>query len=200
MTKAKKAKQRPLQIQQQEGESENDALARTMLNPHVQAGASLSLLAQGPFPGLGLSELVEALEGTSGAIKKGDLDQLEETLVAQATVLDAIFSQLAQRAIKNLGHYVNTAEIYMKLALRAQSQSRATIESLVSMKRPPELIKQTNIAHGHQQVNNYPEKPQSKLSSEEKDDEWLDPGTSQEAVRGDSPLETVGKQHRTANS
>jgi hypothetical protein len=197
MTKGKKAKQRPLQIQRQEGESENDALARTMLNPHVQAGVSLSLLAQGPFPGVGLNELVEALEGTSGEIKKGDLDRLEETLVAHATVLDAIFNQLAGLAINNLGHHMNTVEIFMKLALRAQSQCRATIESVVSMKRPPELVKQTNIAHGHQQVINFPEKqnPPNELL-EKTDGERLDPGTPQEAVRVDPDLATVGKQHR----
>ena len=198
MTKDKQSKQRPLQIQRQRGESESDALARTTLNPHVQAGVSLSLLAQGPFPGIGLNELIEALEGSSGAIKRGDLDRLEETLVGHAAVLDAIFSQLVGLAITNLGHNVNTVEIFMKLALRAQNQCRATIESLVAMKQPPaEVIRQTNIAHGHQQVNN--EITRSKVL-EETDGERLDTGTLSEAISGDTRLETVDAKYRAKDA
>ncbi len=45
---------------------------------------------------------------------------------------------------------------YLKLALRAQSQCRATWEALATMKNPPMIgyVGQANIAHGHQQVNN----------------------------------------------
>jgi hypothetical protein len=43
----------------------------------------------------------------------------------------------------------------MRLALKAQAQCRATIETLATMKNPPLVIaKQANISAGHQQVNN----------------------------------------------
>jgi hypothetical protein len=43
----------------------------------------------------------------------------------------------------------------MRLALKAQSQSRATVETLAAIKNPPVVFaRQANIAHGPQQVNN----------------------------------------------
>jgi hypothetical protein len=42
----------------------------------------------------------------------------------------------------------------MRVALKAQSQSRCTIDSLADIKNPrPVFAKQTNIANGPQQVN-----------------------------------------------
>jgi hypothetical protein len=43
----------------------------------------------------------------------------------------------------------------MRLALKAQSQSRATVETLAAIKNPPVVYaRQANFAAGHQQVNN----------------------------------------------
>ena len=43
----------------------------------------------------------------------------------------------------------------MRLALKAQAQCRATIETLAAMKNPPVVIaRQANISNGPQQVNN----------------------------------------------
>ncbi len=44
---------------------------------------------------------------------------------------------------------------YLRLALKAQSQCRATLETLATIKNPPAVFaRQANIAHGPQQVNN----------------------------------------------
>ena len=45
---------------------------------------------------------------------------------------------------------------FLGLALKAQAQSRATISALVDLKYPRQatFVKQANIAHGPQQVNN----------------------------------------------
>ena len=46
---------------------------------------------------------------------------------------------------------------YLRLALKAQAQSRATAEALAAIKQGPVVIaRQANIAHGPQQVNNGP--------------------------------------------
>ena len=46
-------------------------------------------------------------------------------------------------------------EGFMRMALRAQSQCRATLETLATIKNPPIVYaKQANFAAGHQQVNN----------------------------------------------
>ncbi len=51
---------------------------------------------------------------------------------------------------------MNAAELYLRLALKAQGQCRATLETLAVIKNPTALtfVKQANIAHGPQQVNN----------------------------------------------
>jgi hypothetical protein len=44
----------------------------------------------------------------------------------------------------------------MRLALKAQSQCRATLETAAAMKnsQPVAFVRQANVAHGPQQVNN----------------------------------------------
>ncbi len=75
-------------------------------------------------------------------------------LASQAHTLDAIFNNLARRAIN--AECLNQFEQYLKLGLRAQSQCRATWEALSAIKNPPVMgyVRQANIAHGPQQVNN----------------------------------------------
>ena len=88
-------------------------------------------------------------------IQAGDLRLLESMLFSQASALQTIFSSLARRASSQelLPHY----QTFLRLALKAQAQSRSTIEALVELKQPrgqPTFIKQANVAAGHQQVNN----------------------------------------------
>ena len=67
----------------------------------------------------------------------------------QAHTLDALFNESARRAGNNLGHYPDTVDKYMRLALMAQSQCRTTIETLAEIKnpRPVAFVKQANIAN-----------------------------------------------------
>ena len=77
----------------------------------------------------------------------------------------------------------------------------SNLEALIGMKKPrAELVQQTNIAHGHQQVNNFSEKenPPNELL-EKTDGERLDTGTASEAIRGDQDVEAVEQQHRAKN-
>ena len=56
-----------------------------------------------------------------------------------------------------MGEYIEASERYMRLALKAQAQCRATIETLAAIKNPPVVIaRQANISNGPQQVNNGP--------------------------------------------
>ena len=95
----------------------------------------------------------------------------------------------------------------MRLALRAQSQARATVETLSVVKNPPHptFIRQANVAHGPQQVNNAqpaPSPPGSRASEyksqpnkllEQHTNEWLDAGTSQASVGADPAMATLGQ-------
>ena len=105
-----------------------------------------------------------------------------------------------------MGEYLHAFEAYLKLALRAQFQCRAALETLAEIKYPRSVavVKQANIAHGHQQVNNVPpradeiENPQSKLL-EQTDGERLDTGTTSTAGGADTSMEAVGAVNRAKN-
>lgn len=91
------------------------------------------------------------------SIARGLVELLPKaTLTAQAAAFDAIFTELARRGALNLGEYLSASETYLRLALKAQSQCRATLETLAEIKNPHPVafVQQANIAHGPQQVNN----------------------------------------------
>jgi hypothetical protein len=70
--------------------------------------------------------------------------------------LNVVFCELARRAALHLEQNLPAAEIVLRLALKAQAQSRSTVEALAEIKnpRPVAFVKQANIAQGPQQVNN----------------------------------------------
>ena len=195
-----------LRVQQRPSETAPDALARTTLQPTVQAALTL-LEYNWRFGELSLDTLVRDLAQQCQQANEGDLTRTESMLVSQAHTLDAIFNHLARRAAMNMGEHLNAAEIYLRLALKAQSQSRATLETLAAVKNPPVLFaKQANIAHGHQQVNNNQtlsvargknKIAQTKLLEHTHDAQRLDTGTTSKASRSDRPLEAVGVFNRS---
>ena len=125
-------------------------------------------------------------------------------LVAQAHTLDALFNRLTRFAVG----YLTQPEVvgaYLKLALKSQSQCRATVETLAEMKNPKPVnyVQQANIGQNVQVNNGDPatareksENEQSKLLGE-CDGEWLDTGTTGTAIGGDPALAAVGKIDRT---
>ncbi len=120
-------------------------------------------------------------------------------LTVQAHTLDAIYNNLARRAIT--ADYMDHLETYLKLSLRAQSQCRATWEAVSAIKNPPMMgyVKQANIAHGHQQVNNICEKVDNAPTEllDEQNGERLDTGATCTTGGVDKDLETVDAVNRT---
>jgi hypothetical protein len=178
-------------------------LAQTALRPTVQAAVTLQLWSK-KFGQLDLSQLVLELRNQTNAANDGNLARGEAMLMAQAQTLDAIFNELARRAALNLGEYMNACELYLRLGLKAQSQCRATVETLAEMKNPRQVafVRQANIAN-NQQVNNgtavnpdpsragSSEIPPNKLL-EVQHGNGLDFGTTTTSSDGNSQLETVG--------
>lgn len=103
-----------------------------------------------------LTHLVASLRDQGEAVNRGDLTAAERMLSAQAVALNAVFAEMARRAALNMGEHLGATETYMRLALKAQSQSRATVETLAAIKNPPVVFaRQANINNGgQQQVNN----------------------------------------------
>lgn len=136
------------------------------------------------------------LERTIQKIKSGDISKIEEMYISQAVALEAMFASLARRA--KAQDKLLQYETHMRLALKAQNQSRATLQGLVQLKQPSQttFVKQANIAQGHQQVNNLAEKnitPQNELLEDEHGGSQLDTGTATTPTGTDTALEAVGK-------
>ena len=118
------------------------------------ANATLSY-ARAEFGELSITEMVVSLRDAGDAVNRGDLSESERMLNAQAVTLNSIFTNLAQRA--HSAQTMPQMETYLRLALKAQSQCRATVETLSVIKNPPVVFaRQMNVAHGPQQVNNGP--------------------------------------------
>jgi len=141
-------------------------------------------------------------------IKGGNLSKLEEMLYSQAVALNMMFTNLSRRA--SIQTNVDIRAVLANLALKSQNQSRNTIQTLINLKHPNQtafIKQQTNVANGHQQINNgvaqsSPEKFANVTNEllEEKHGEWLDRGTKAEAEGVNTELEAVGEVHRGKNS
>jgi hypothetical protein len=128
--------------------------AQLALRPSTQAAFTITGYS-GKLGDLDLGTLVEELKAQIEGVKDGDLSQVEAVLTVQAHTLDAIFNSLAQRASANMGAYLSAMETLLRLALKAQSQCRATLETLAAVKNPQPLafVRQQNVVV-NQQVNN----------------------------------------------
>jgi hypothetical protein len=185
---------------------------RMALQPSINA-ASVIEAYQGNVTGkdADINTMIDGLRDTFGEVRGGDLHTMEAMLISQATALQTIFTSLARRAALNMGEYVGAADTYLRLALKAQSQSRATISALVDLKYPRQatFVKQANIAHGPQQVNNGVAPPvpvthakenepeQNKLLEDDHGGTYLDTGATTTAARGNTAMEALVKVDRT---
>jgi len=144
---------------------------------------------------------MKVLERATKQIKSGDLSKIEEMYISQAMALEVMFASLARRA--KVQDKLLQYETHMRLALKAQNQSRATLQALVQLKQPAntQFIKQANIAQGHQQVNNLAEKnitPQNELLKDEY--AKLDSRAATKTKRANTELEALDKINRGKNS
>ena len=122
--------------------------------PSVQACLTIREYSKG-LGELSIGGMIDELQAQASNVRNGDLKRVEATLINQAHSLDAIFNNMARRAALNAGEYLGACDTYLRLTLKAQSQCRATLETLAELKCPkhPTFIRQANIAN-QQQVNN----------------------------------------------
>lgn len=130
------------------------ASARALAQPEVQAGVTIQRYNADL---LDVNYLIDELKDQINDVRKGDLSRPEAMLVAQAHTLDALFGNLIRRSQHNSSAgYLDAAETYMRLALKAQGQAVRTIEALAELKNPRAVafVQQANITTGPQQINN----------------------------------------------
>lgn len=131
---------------------------RTLLPHEVLLSANcqsaIGMLSWSNFAGdPNLAELAKGLRERGEKLRTGNMASVEAMLYGQAMTLQTIFTSLARRAAANDG--LKQFQVNLSLALKAQSQCRATLEALAEIKNPRQVafVKQANIAH-QQQVNN----------------------------------------------
>lgn len=147
--------------------------------------------------------MLATLRDQATAVQRGDLARAEAMLINQASALQALFVRLSERAMEQ-GHMPNL-EGFMRLALRAQSQCRATLETLATIKNPPIVYaRQANVTTGPQQVNNGISTPTRARETETEQSQLSrgshellpDTRASGHAIRTNPALEALGEIDR----
>ena len=175
--------------------------ARAITSPEVAAyRVTMSceqpdLTAQIDVPGM-----LRMFKDQGEAFSRGDMQHAEAMLSSQATALQTLFARLTERAMGQT--HLPNLEALMRLALRAQSQSRATLETLTTIKNPPIVYaRQANVTTGPQQINNgapassrtrQTEAEQNKLSAGDTHGLLSDPRASGATSKSDTMLATLG--------
>jgi hypothetical protein len=179
-----------------------------MIRPEVRATYTVDAFtaSNNDDHSLSMTVLMDQLAHQCDRVNEGSLDGVERMLMAQSQALDAIFHKLACRALHC--DLLSQYETHMRLALKAQSNCRASLQALAEIKNPRPLpfVKQANIAGGNQQVNNAAadsraqeiEIPQSKLL-EADHGERLDIGAPSAPSAIHQELETVGAINGTTD-
>lgn len=154
---------------------------------------------------LDIPAVMKQLGNLTEAVQGGSLAQPEAMLINQAVALQSLFVRLVERGMGQamMLHF----ESFLRLALRAQNQCRATLETLATIKNPPNVafVKQANIAQ-NQQVNNAPEAPRVQENKIERNElleapqnERLDYGEKTTAGGAHPAMATVGKINRATD-
>ena len=98
-------------------------------------------------------DTLEAYLAEGRAPPEDKLLMVSRMLANQAITLDAIFTNMAQRAAANIGQYPEAVDHYMRHALKAQAGSRASLEALARLHQPREqIVKHVNVNEGGQAV------------------------------------------------
>ena len=106
------------------------------------------------FSDITLANIANGIKQQIAEVQAGNMTSMEAMLVAQANSLQSMFVSLGRSATYKT--QLNQYTAFMNLALKAQAQSRATIQALIELKYPKQatFVKQANISNGNQQVNN----------------------------------------------
>jgi Tfp pilus assembly protein PilE len=156
MTKGKKTLNPNLiELNHQDGKSDSEVMAETIHKPELLNALVLNAYSkniQGEH--FNLMKAIGVLEKTNNQIQDSDLSRAEQMLMSQAASLEQIFTNLAIRA--SMQTDLGWLKVLTTLALKAQNQSRCTLQALATIKNPSTttFIKQANLANGHQQINN----------------------------------------------
>ena len=204
------AKPHTMSVEAREGEIDKKAKARVAVSPVFNAAIVERSIIGGRVSGVEFSvtDIHSALlDKFRPVVEQNDLSSVETMLLVQASTCDLLFNDMVLRA--RAADTMPKLEAYMRMALKAQQQCASTLRVLGELKNPKSVafIRQANVAHGPQQVNNGAAPPGAPRAHEESGNqsnellehqhgERLDAGATGEAGRGNQALEAVGTVNR----
>jgi len=131
------------------GEDPDEAVAKILTTPEVGAAGTIRVLNDIHD----VNALTKILSQQTADVVGGNMTRPEALLLSQAHTLDALFNSLVMKGLgqTHMPHY----ESFLRLAYKAQSQCRSTLQALSDIKNPSVVYaKQANITNGNQQINN----------------------------------------------
>ena len=187
-------------------QTDNERYAKISLTASTMSAVLTDAFTKKLFPNSEIVDVASVLSEKITDIQNGDMKPIEAMLIAQAQALQTMFVSLGREAVGKT--QLNQYTAFMNLALKAQSQSRATIQALIELKYPKQatFVKQANIANGHQQVNNG---TNTHAHAKEKDNQpnellevnngstTMDTRATQTTIPQDKTMATVAAQHRS---
>ena len=205
-------KKHHLTLPVQPGKTRDEMMAQTVISPLFTAAGTVRLYSQGIAGELDVTATINTVAEMSSKVHAGDMQGVETMLTAQAVALNSMFAELARRAAINMGDHLNATETYMRMALKAQTQCRATLETLAEVKNPrvTTFVRQQNNAE-QQVVNNGildtgtsartgKNANQANELLTEDTHAHLDTGATATAGRSHPQMETLGAIDRTSNT
>ena len=145
MTKLKAATATPantFKLEQHANDDPVEVLARAVLGQNLRHGLVAAAYAGKAISGSGeeldLTACAKVIQQRGADAIGGKLAFASAMLASQAVTLDCMFAEFARRAALNMGEYPDATERYARLAMKAQSNSRSTLEALARMHQPRE--------------------------------------------------------------
>lgn len=153
----KAANARELILTQGPDDDAGEVLAQAILGQNVRHGLAASAFANGTIGGSGetlaLMDCARFIQTRATNAIDGDLAFASAMLASQAVTLDSMFTEFARRAANNIGEYPQAMERYARLAMKAQSNARTTLETLAKLHLPREqTVRHVHVNEGGQAV------------------------------------------------
>ena len=175
-------------------EDPDEAVAKILTMPEVGAAGTI----RGLNDIHDINALTKILSQQTADVVSGNMTRPEAMLLSQAHTLDALFNSLVMKGLgqSHMPHY----ESFLRLAYKAQSQCRSTLQTLSDIKNPSVVYaKQANITNGNQQINNGVPAPRTQENIKYKNElltelpnATLDNRRTVEAIPVNSELEALG--------
>lgn len=144
------------EVEKRKDEKVGKTLARATLDPQTRNASVAMVYGGAMFGDNHRPDLMQSSEALAEEITRamaGDLSLASRVYASQAITLDAMFTELARRAAMNLGQYPQAVERFARLALKAQSNCRATLEALAKLHQPREqTVRHVHVNEGGQAI------------------------------------------------